>query len=302
MSGPSDYVAGKVSVVIPCYNRASYVGEAVDSVLDQTYENLEVIVVDDGSTDDSLAVVRSYGDRVKVLQHPGGVNRGQSAAINLGVAHADGEYVAILDSDDYWALDKLEKQVAVLQADPAIGLVYGNARVVDAYGNLLYTRYGEYHEERNEPGRILVDCYFSVPSNALIRHAVLDAVGGFNEELRAAQDHDMAIRIAEATRLAYIPDVMFQYRRHGDSISAGRAGLRWRNGFKILEAARRRFDYPAAVIRRRRALLHFRVGQCLLRERRFLRAVPHFLGAFFNDPGRSLRVLLGGEKISAPTC
>jgi glycosyltransferase involved in cell wall biosynthesis len=302
MSAGSSLVAGKVSVIIPCYNRARYVGEAIESVLDQTYENLEIIVVDDGSTDDSLAVVRGYGDRLTVLQHPGGANRGQSAAINLGLASSDGEYVAILDSDDYWALDKLEKQIAVMEADRSVGLVYGNARVVDAYGNLLYTRYGEHHEERNERGRILADCYFSVPSNALIRRAVLDKVGGFDETLRAAQDHDMAIRIAEATRLAYIPDVMFQYRRHDDSISAGRAGLRWRNGFRILEAARRRFDYPAPIVRKRRALLHFRVGQCLLRERKFVRAVPHFLGAFFNDPGRSIRVLLGGEKISAPSC
>jgi len=302
MNGPPRYVSGKVSVIIPCYNRALYVGEAIDSVLDQTYENFELIVVDDGSTDNSLTIVSNYGDRVTALQHPGGENRGQSAAINLGLAHSDGEHVAILDSDDYWALDKLEKQVAVLDANPGVGLVYGNARIVDDYGNLLHLRYGDSHREQNEIGRILADCYFSVPSNSMIRRRVLDRVGAFNEALRAAQDHDMAIRIAEATKLAYIPDVMFHYRRHADSISAGRADLRWRNGFKILEAARQRFDYPASVIRRRRALLHFRVGQCLLRERRFVKAVPHFLGALVNDPRRSIRVLLGGEKVSAPTC
>lgn len=302
MSDQARYVPGKVSVIIPCYNRALYVGEAIDSVLDQTYENFELLVVDDGSTDQSLAIIRTFGDRVRTLQHPGGVNRGQSAAINLGLARSDGEYVAILDSDDYWALDKLEKQVAVLQAHPEVGLVYGNARIVDDYGNLLHLRYGTDHQELNETGRILADCYFSVPSNSLVRRSVFDTVGAFNEGLRAAQDHDMAIRIAEATRLAYIPDVMFHYRRHGDSISAGRAGLRWRNGFKILEAARQRFDYPAPVVRRRRALLHFRVGQCLMRERKYLRAVPHFLGALLNDPRRSVRVLLGGEKVSAPTC
>lgn len=302
MSGPTSTVPGKVSVVIPCYNRVQYVSEAIDSVLDQTYENLELIVVDDGSTDQSLAVLEGYRDRLKILRHAGGENRGQSASINLGIAHSDGEYLAVLDSDDYWALDKLEKQVAVFEADPEVGLVYGNARIVDDYGKLLYLRYADDHEERNEIGSVLANCYFSVPSNSLIRREVLGRVGTFDEGLRAAQDHDMAIRIAEATKLAYIPDVMFHYRRHENSISAGRAGLRWRNGFKILDAACRRFDYPAAIVRRRRALLHFRVGQCLLQEGRALRAVPHFLAALANDPGRSIRVLLGKEKVSAPTC
>src|SRR5687768_9931393 len=123
----------KVSVVIPVYNRAKYVGETIESVLSQTYQDFELIVVDDGSTDGSRKVLESFGNRVTVLEHPNRENRGQSAAINRGLAAARGEFVGMLDSDDLWLPRKLELQVGFLDKHPEIGLVYGNGRAIDQH-------------------------------------------------------------------------------------------------------------------------------------------------------------------------
>ncbi len=298
----SEYVTGRVSVIIPSYNRGKYLRQTIESVLDQTYPDVELFVVDDGSTDDSLDIARSYGNRLFVLQHPNGENRGQSASINRGLDAATGEFVAILDSDDYWMLDKLEKQVVFLESNPDIGLVYGNCYYVDAKGEILYRLYGDDYAERNVPGSVLLDCYFLLPNNSLVRHEVIDLAGKFNESYRAAQDHDMAVRIAEVTKLGYIPDILFCYRRHDDSISKNGTETRWNNGFKILASANERFAYPRRVLRKRRALLHFRLAQCRLSQKRYLGAVPHLFTAAILDPARSFGVLLGREQVSPPSC
>lgn len=290
----------RVSAIIPCYNREDFIAETVRSVLEQSYREIELIVVDDGSTDGSRAVLEGFGERLTLLEHPGRENRGQSAAINLGLRHATGRYVAILDSDDLWMPHKIEQQVAFLEAHPNIGLVYGNGTAIDEKGRQLYVIYGPGHEERNEPARVLMDCYFLVPNNSLVRREVFDRVGGFDESLRAAQDHDMAIRIAEATRIAYVDERWFSYRRHAESISRRRAGLRWRNGFRIVAKAATRNVYDAATLRKRRGVLHFRLGQCYLEARNPPAALWHFMLAFVCDPGRALGVVAGREPISSP--
>ena len=298
----SDYIKGLVSVIIPSYNRSKYLRQTIESVLDQTYSNIELFVVDDGSTDDSLDVARSYGERLTVLQHPNGQNKGQSASINVGIESATGEFIAILDSDDYWMLDKLEKQVRFFREHPEIGLVYGNCEYVDANGNVLHRLYGDEHVEASDPSRVLLNCYFLLPNNSLVRRIEFDKAGRFEESYRAAQDHDMAIRVAEVTQLGYIPDVLFCYRRHDESISKNGTETRWRNGFKILENASTRYPYSPKVVRQRRALLHFRLAQCMLLQKRIIAAVPHLLKAAIFDPSRSFDVILGREKVSPPSC
>lgn len=290
----------KVSAIIPCYNREKYIARTVESVLTQSYPDIELVVIDDGCTDGTRKVLESFGERVRILEHPGRENRGQSAGINLGLAHTDGDYVGILDSDDLWLAHKIEEQVDYLEAHPDVGLVYGNGEAVDENGRRLYDMYPAGHREPNDPCRVLLDCYFLVPNNALLRRSVLERTGGFDEALRAAQDHDMAIRIAEVARLAYVDRKWFQYRRHADSISRRNADARWRNGFRILDNARRRYPYPPRVVRGRRGVLHFRMGQCHLEHRRLLHAGWHFLHALVSDPARALGVMLGRERAGSP--
>ena len=293
-------ITDKVSVIIPAYNREAYIRQTVDSVLNQTYPELELIVVDDGSSDSTREILESYGSRIKLLEHEGRVNIGQSAAINVGLEHADGEFIAILDSDDYWETNKLELQTRYLRANPDIGLVYANGTAVNQDGEYLYDIYKPDHEEKNITGSVLIDCYLFVPTNSLVRSEVFSAVGKFDESLRSGQDHDMAIRIAEVAKLGYMNEILFHYRRHQESISSRHADLRWRNGFIILENSCKRFKYPLGVIFQRKAVLHFRVYQCQFENKKYLSAAMHLLLAGIYNPLRAINVLLGREFVSSP--
>jgi len=292
----------KVSAIVPCFNRGQFIGQTIESILAQTYPNIEIVVIDDGCTDGSREILETFAARgvLKVLEHPGRENRGQSAGINLGLANTTGDYVGILDSDDLWLPEKVDEQVIFLETHPEIGLVYGNGEAIDSKGRHLYAIYRQGHHESNHPERVLLDCYFFVPTNSLVRRTVFNKTGGFDESLRASQDHDMAIRIAEAAKLAYVDRKWFRYRRHDASISRNNANLRWVNGFTILEKASQRFPYAKATLRKRRGVLHFRLGQCHIESRQWLRAGAHMLQAFWCDPLRAFRVVLGGERVSSP--
>ena len=288
----------KVSVIIPVYNRDEFVRETVESALNQTYPHFEVVAIDDGSTDGSRRVLESFGGRITILEHPGRVNRGQSAAINLGLRATENEYVAILDSDDLWAPNKIKRQIEALHGTE-YGLVYCNGYNINEAGEVLYPIFYDHHRENNRPEDVLLNCYFNVPSNSLISRGALEAAGEFDEGLRSAQDHDMAIRLAEVTRLCYLPEPLWYYRRHQNTQSGRHADRRWRLGFVILANACRRYPYPLAVRNKRRAVLHFRLGQCLMEKGERLKAAFHFALAGLLDLPRALRVGLGREKVSS---
>jgi len=288
-----------VSVIIPSYNRAAYIEAAINSALDQTYGPVEVIVVDDGSTDGSYEKLQQWEERGKLvlLTHPERRNRGQSASINLGIQQAAGSYIAILDSDDMFAKEKLADQVAFLEANPETGMVYGQGHAVDADGNFLFKVPGDGHQELSDPNRLLLDCYMALPGGSLVRRSVFETAGLFEESFRAGQDHDMAIRIMEATRCAYLPKLAFYYRKHDDSISVKGLERRWLTGLEILRRANERYPYMRSTIRKRKAVLQFRLGQTYWRERRKAKALPHLVSSGLLDPARALMVLIGREQV-----
>lgn len=296
---PASRASPRVSVVIPAYNRARYIRETVDSVLAQTWPEVELIVTDDGSTDGTWEILQAYerDGKLRLLTHPGRENRGQSAALNRAIDQATGAYLAILDSDDVFEPDKFEVLVPFLEAHPEYGLAYSNGIAIDGEGRYLYDVMPPDHEETNDPDRMLLDCYFLLPQNAVVRRQVFDRAGRFEEAFRSAQDHDMLIRIMEITQAAYLPQKLFRYRRHGDSISARRQDLRWRTGFEILRRAAARYPYRRSTLRKRRAVLHFRMYQVLRARGRALSAAGHAALAGLLDPPRALRVLRGREIV-----
>lgn len=281
----------EVSVIIPTYNRVTYVNQTIDSVLNQTLNSFELIVIDDGSTDGTFEKLEGYGERIRLLTHENRVNRGQSAAINLGLRNVKGKYIAILDSDDFWEPHKLQIQVDFLKNNPDVGLVYCNGYGVDSDGKRYYDFYEKDPQEKNDPNRVLLDCYILLPQNSLVRKTIYDQVGFFNEDYRSAQDHDMLIRIAEVTKLAYLADYVFNYRRHKDSISAKKQDVRWLTGFKILDAAAKRYPYKGSTIRKRRAVLNFRLGQVYIKQKKYLKGLGRLALAGMLDPVRGLRVI-----------
>jgi len=193
----------KVSVIIPTYNRSSLLKMAIDSVLIQSYENYEIIVVDDGSNDTTAKLIDSYAS--EKLRYFYQKNRGRSAARNLGIEMAHGEYVAFLDSDDMFLPQKLELQACELDANPSIGLVYSYAKNIDENGNYL-----SYHFEGNlsgwvYPALLYIKNNVITTPTVMVRAEVLAEVGGFDESMDVCEDLDLWRRIARDHQIMQIP-------------------------------------------------------------------------------------------------
>ena len=181
----------KVSAIIPTFNRLPMLKEAVDSILAQDFEDLELIVVDDGSTDGTSEEIKKYGGRVKLLQQP--QNRGVSAARNRGILQARGKYLAFLDSDDLWVKDKLKAQVNFLENNPQYPLCYTDEiwirRGKRVNPRIIHSKYSGWIFEKCLPL-----CIIS-PSSAVIRRTLFSKVGLFDEALPVCEDYDLWLRI-----------------------------------------------------------------------------------------------------------
>lgn len=189
-----------VSVIIPTYNRASIIGSTIRNILEQTYTNFEVIVVDDGSTDDTLAVLEQFGDRIRVLRQ---ANCGAGAARNRGLAAAKGDIIAFQDSDDTWHSTKLARQVGLLERiGPSVSLCLCNARVYfkkakqpTSFDRASLNPPSEEGIWTNVP-EVLAAGFVLFNQCSAIRTDVLRKVGGFNESMRFMEDYDLALRLA----------------------------------------------------------------------------------------------------------
>ena len=197
-----------VTALIPAFNAAATIRRAVDLVLAQTYRNLELIVVDDGSRDATSEVVAAnYGDQVRLLRLPR--NQGESAATNEGIAAARGDLVAFLDADDEWLPGKLARQVDVLNASPDTVLVSCGCRFIDAQGQLI-REFGMPPPEfdRNQAWRLLLERTFIAKPCVVARRSALLAAGPFDTSLAIAEDQDMWIRLALIGPVDIVPEFL----------------------------------------------------------------------------------------------
>jgi glycosyltransferase involved in cell wall biosynthesis len=206
-----------VSVVIPAFNRAAVLPEALDSVLAQTWKDFEVLVVDDGSTDDTESVLRPYVERdgIRLLRQ---ANGGPSAARNRGIAAARGKYVAFLDSDDLWLPIKLAIQIPLLEARPAAVMAYGNLLNFDPDRGTLRLRYRPRSMRTGDLYRLLVyKKLLCQASTVVVRTAVARRVGGYDESLRRSEDRDFSTRLAREGPFLGVPEPLAIMRLHGDA-------------------------------------------------------------------------------------
>lgn len=231
----------KVSVIIPTYNFGRFVAAAVESALNQTFTDLEVIVVDDGSTDDTREVLRPFGERISYLYQE---NQGVCAARNRGIREARGEFVAFLDSDDEWLPHKLARQVPVLEAAREVGLVHSNALIVDEEGETRVAFEGVDEEvlSRGLARHLLFGNCVICPT-VVVRRRCLERVGPFDASLPGCEDWDMWHRIARVSEVAYIGEPLAKYRRHALSASED-ADHMLEISLKVLEKI---FGGPAAL-------------------------------------------------------
>jgi len=207
-----------VSVIIPAYNQANFIDKAINSVLKQTYQDFEIIVVDDGCTDDTEDVIRGFPDkRVKYIKKYK-KNKGISVARNIGIKVARGKYIAFLDSDDEFLPERLGKQVQLLQNKSSeVGVVCSWSYNIDEKGNYICKRClpkkdGYIYED------LLSTNPISVPT-VLIRKECFNRVGLFDDLLNTQQDWDMWIRIAKYYRFALIKIPLVKYRLHPNQVS-----------------------------------------------------------------------------------
>ena len=203
----------KVSVIIPSYNRAQSICEAIDSVLSQTSKDFEIIVVDDGSEDSTKEMLSRYGDKVRYFYQE---NKGVSAARNYGIREARGEFIAFLDSDDKWLSDKLEKQIDLFLKQPEVCLQYSYARYYDKEKNIEYLR--PQHISISFEDFLYRNTVLPT-SSVILRKSCFDEVGLFDENLPSIEDYDLWIRIAHKFKIGFIPSVLVEKFNYSTNLS-----------------------------------------------------------------------------------
>jgi glycosyltransferase involved in cell wall biosynthesis len=207
-----------ISVVIPAYNAEGTILETIASVQQQTFSDFELIVINDGSTDGTLELLQGIKDkRLRIFSYENG---GLPVARNRGITHATGEFIAFLDADDLWTLDKLELQLAALQQHPEAGVAYSwTSDFVDEQKETLYS-YEPIFFEGNVLPNLLVKNFIASGSNPLIRREALESVGEFDSTLKSCEDWDFYLRLAAKWQFVVVPKWQILYRRSSTSMSS----------------------------------------------------------------------------------
>lgn len=236
-----------ISVIVPCYNYAKYVESALRSVLEQDYGNFELIVVDDGSTDDSVqAIERSLqayqaGSLVRQVHFIKQHNQGVSAALNTGLAVARGTFVATFDADDQMPAGRLSLQAAYLREHPEVGCLGGVAIRIDERGTMLPKKDKKRPVRRYDFGQALAAALVVGGNIAVYRRDAMIAVGGYDPAIKV-QDFQMTLKVAHANYFVdVLPDVVTLYRKHANSLSQNYKS-EYDYGLQVIQAYR---DHPA---------------------------------------------------------
>jgi glycosyltransferase involved in cell wall biosynthesis len=206
----------RVSVIVPAYNAASYIRETLDSILAQTYKNLETIVIDDGSTDDTYKIIENEYRDVRCIRTDQG---GPARARNIGIMNSDGEFIAFLDADDIWRPEKLEKQVKEMVSNPQLGLTFTESGIFNASGISIASLN---KRRRLMEGDIVKNIFWksgvATPS-VMVRRSILEEVGYFEEDLVCSEDDNLWMRIAMSAPISLIDEQLVLIRARDNSLS-----------------------------------------------------------------------------------
>ncbi|MBK1674842.1 hypothetical protein CKO35_16420 [Ectothiorhodospira shaposhnikovii] len=290
----------RVSVIIPAFNARPFIGEAIRSVEDQGFDELQIIVVDDGSTDGTGDYVAIHYPSVHLIRKRNG---GAATARNAGLVHATGDYIAFLDADDLWLPGKLKAQLAHLETHPEIQLVCSGFERLEPNqdgtfpslepilekadsipSNLLNPDFSGwiYH-------KLLINCEVWT-STVVFRRKLMDSIGFFDESLRLGQDYDYWLRASRSTQIHFLLRPMAIYRQHSHSATAKGAPVSY--GALVLTNAIQRWGYespdgqkvPALKVRDRIASIHFTLGYRHYMTQQYHLAVKDFVSSIFQYP------------------
>ncbi|MGK7872355.1 MAG: glycosyltransferase [Xenococcaceae cyanobacterium] len=206
-----------ISVIIPAYNADKTIKHTIESVLNQTFADFELIIINDGSKDSTLEIISTFDDsRLKLFSYP---NAGANVSRNRGIAKAKGEYISFIDADDLWTPDKLELQLKALQENPQAAVAYSWTNCIDELGN--FQRRGSYIVANgNVFSQLLLINFLENGSNPLITRPALETIRGFDESLQASQDFDLYLRLAYQYHFICVPKPQILYRVSGTSMSS----------------------------------------------------------------------------------
>ncbi len=271
----------KISVIIPTYNRADLIKESIESVLNQTYQDFEVIVVDDGSTDNTKEVVALFSPRVKYLYQ---INTGlPSKARNSGILEANGEYIAFLDSDDKWAKTKLAKQMYIFEKFTWVDLVFTGVVIIDKKGNVLKKKKGKIVKE-DVLVNLLKNGNFITNSSVLVKKKVLFDVGLLDEDpkIRGSEDFFLWAKLALNYKFYSVPDELTMYRKNEMSICIP---LGMETVYKKIFLNKEMYSHIFRYRKKCLAKLHYELARYYFSHRNFYNAKEEFFKTIINNCG-----------------
>ncbi len=243
-----------VSVIIPAYNAENFIERTLESVRAQTYKNIEILVVDDGSQDRTDEIVKFVAQKEPRLILLKQANAGVAAARNLAIQKAKGEFIAPIDADDIWYPQNLEKQIqCFMQSDVSVGLVYAWSVDIDERDSLT----GGFHVSDGEGevyAKLLYQNFIGNASSTVIRRTCLEKVGGYNCELRSqgaqgSEDFDLYLRIAECYQVRVVPEFLIGYRQIASSMSQNYTSMAKSHDLVLEKASQKYPEIPAAIYR-----------------------------------------------------
>ena len=249
----------KVSILLTCYNHLPYLGACVDGILAQTFDDYEVIAVDDGSTDGTREWLQKHGDGITLLFNDS--NLGTYGSLNRALEAASGDYIAILNDDDLWAPKKLAMQVAMMEAHPEVGLVHTNGEFIDGEGKRIEGSPLGFEFPRTETGDVLLALAYHnkiIASAALVRRVCFSDLGAFNPAYFGSGDWEMWFRVAERWQVGFVDEPLTFYRVHGANASHKLERI-WQDDARLREWMRGRLGalaagrFPAAEVLRAKA-------------------------------------------------
>ena len=228
-----------ISVIIPVFNGEATIKETINSILNQTFQDIEIIIINDGSTDATLETIKEISNsRIKIFSYP---NAGLSASRNRGISQAKGEYISFIDADDLWTPDKLELQWQALQDNPQAAVAYSWTDYIDESSKFLKS--GRRIKVNGDAfSKLLVTNFLENGSNPLISKKALEKVGGFDELLPVAEDKDMWLRLAANYEFVCVEKPQILYRSSINSLSSNLNKME-ATSLKVIERA---FSYPKA--------------------------------------------------------
>lgn len=277
----------RVSVIIPVYKGADFVAQAMESALSQTHQDIEVIVVNDGSPDNSKEIIQPYlcDPRVKYIEQQ---NAGVANARNTGISLATGKYIAFLDQDDLWHPIKIARQVEFMEKDSEVALVHSDIAFIDAQGQPLATP--DWAWVRDASGNCIEDLVLAnriATLTVLLRRSCLEEVGAFRQELAPSDDWDLWLQLATRHSFGFIAETLGYYRLHGDNESKKFMKMQISETSVIerfVSEQGRSTAIPRRLLRRKLLSLYKLTAQLAAREQREVMAREYWFKALLMQP------------------